>query len=246
MIRFDPATYPGPRADGPVLVMDDEVVALTLDGPPDAPLRPADPGALPGPARVLEPGVARFSVAYGSNASPPRLVDKGLTVAGAVLLPAVVRGWVAAFEARRTGYGAVPLTLVPSPGAVTRTWVLGLAPEALPELDRTEGRLPDGPPATREPDDADPRRAPPGTYQLGPIGDVEVAGRWVLRDALAYLPGPWTQVQITDDGDWRTWPEHNQAAAEAHVHADGPSAPAPAVVDPYLGSWPETPLLPSH
>jgi hypothetical protein len=225
-------------------VIDDEVVALDLDRTPDVALRPTERRTLPDRVRVLDPGVARFSIAYGSNASPLRLVDKGLTVGGAVLLPAVVRGWVPAFEARRTGYGAVPLTLVAAPGVVTETWVLGLPPEALPELDRTEGRLPDGPPATREPDDADPRRAPPGTYQLGPIGDVEVAGRWVLRDALAYLPGPWTQVQITDEGGWRTWPEHDQAAAAAHIDADGPSAPAPAVVAPHLGPWPETPLIP--
>lgn len=193
---------------------------------------------------VLEPEGAVFGVAYGSNASPARLMDKELTGRGAVLLPARVRGFVAAFEARRTGYGAVPLTLVPAPGAVTDTWVLGLPRELLPGLDRTEGRVPDGMPAEREPDDADPRRAPPGTYQLGRVGDVEVAGRWLLPQVPAYLPGPWTRIQITACGTWRTWPEHGQDAAAAHVDRGGPSCPAPPVTDPILGDWPPTPLQP--
>lgn len=218
-------------------------MALGLDGPDDAPLRPAG-GRGARSAPVLEPGAARFVVAYGSNASPLRLRDKELTGQGAVLLPARVRGWVAAFEARRTGYGAVPLTFVPSPGAITETWVLGLPPELLPRLDRSEGRVPDGPPPERAPDDADHRHAPPGTYQLGRVGDVEVAGRFVLRDALAYLPGPWTLAQVTDDGSWRTWPDHDQAAAAAHVDRGGEARAAPPVGDPVLGDWPETPLLP--
>ena len=225
-----------------MLIVDDEVVPLDLDRPADAPLRPADP-EVGHPAPVLEAGVARFCVAYGSNASPPRLMDKELTGQGAILLPARVRGWVAAFEARRTGYGAVPLTFVPAPGAVTDTWVLGLPPELLPRLDRTEGRVPGGPPSERGDDDADPRRAPPGTYQLGRVGDVEVAQRFLLPDALAYLPGPWTRVQVVGGG-WRTWPEHDQAAAAAHVDQGGPSSPAPEVHTPVLGPWPATPLQP--
>jgi len=227
-----------------VLVLDGEVVPLELDGPPDAPLRPADPGTLPDPIRVLQPGVARFCVAYGSNASPLRLRDKELTAQGALLLPARVKGWVAAYEARRTGYGAVPLTFVPCPGAVTPTWVLGLPAALLPRLDRSEGRVPHGPPAEREPDDADHRRAPPGTYQLGRVGDVEVADRFLLPDALAYLPGPWTRVQVTDDGAWRTWPQYDQASAAAHVDRGGDALLAPPVEHPLLGDWPRTPLLP--
>lgn len=219
------------------------MVPLDLDGPPEAPLRPADPGQRSRTFPVLEPGRARLAVAYGSNASPLRLRDKELTAQGALLLPARVQGWVAAFEARRTGYGAVPLTFVPSPGAITRTWVLGLPPALLPRLDRSEGRVPDEPPPERAPDDADHRHAPPGTYQLGRVGDVEVADRFLLRDALAYLPGPWTQVQVVD-GAWRTWPEHDQAAAAAHVDRGGEARPPPPVADPILGDWPETPLLP--
>jgi len=240
--RFDPSQYPGRRPDGPVLVIDDEVVPLRLDGSPDAPLR-TDPGATAGPVPVLEPGVARFGVAYGSNASPARLMDKRLTARGAILLPAVVRGWAAAFEARRTGYGAVPLTFVPSPGAVTSTWVLGLAPAELPLLDRTEGRIATGTPDEVDWQDDDGRFAPPGTYQLGRVGDVHVAGRFLVRGAVAYLPGPATQVQRIA-GDWRTHPASDQAAAARHVDAGGPAAPAPPPRDVLLGDWPDTPLEP--
>ncbi len=240
--RFDPAGYPGRRPGGPVVVLDDEVLPLRLDGSPDAPLR-TDAGATTRPIPVLEPGVARFGVAYGSNASTQRLMDKELTSRGAILLPAVVHGWVAAFEARRTGYGAVPLTFVPSPGAVTSTWVLGLPPEDLPLLDRTEGRVATGTPDEVDRADDDGRFAPPGTYQLGRVGDVHVAGRFLVRSAMAYLPGPATHVQRID-GAWRTYPASDQAAAARHVDAGGPAAPAPPPPDVVLGDWPPTPLEP--
>lgn len=228
------------------MVIGDEVVGLRLDGPPHAPLR-ADPAtiAAAGPVPVLDPGAARFSVAYGSNASPARLMDKGLTARGALLLPAVVRGWVAAFEGRRTGYGAVPLTLVPAPGAVTRTWVLGLVPAALVELDRTEGRVPGHTPAHVRPEAGDARFAAPGTYQLGRVGDVEVAGRFVVRGAVAYLPGPATRVQVVAGG-WRTYPASDQADAARHVDEEGPTFRAPSVGEVVLGPWPETVLEPLH
>jgi hypothetical protein len=70
-----------------------------------------------------------------------------------------------------------------------------------------------------------------------------VAGRWLLHDALAYLPGPWTRVQVVEAG-WRTWPEHDQADAAGHVDQGGPSSPAPDVVASILGPWPQTPLVP--
>lgn len=246
MPRFDPAQYPGERPDGPVLVIRDEVVPLRLDGHPDAPLVVDAPTSVAaGSIRVLQAGVARFAVAYGSNASPLRLMDKELTSRGAILLPAVVRGWVAAFEARRTGYGAVPLTFVPSPGAVTSTWVLGLHPDDLAQLDRTEGRVPDGRDTTAEVGRTrDPARfAPPGTYRLGRVGDVRIAERLMLRRAMAYLPGPATHVQMTGHG-WRTYPAHDQAAAARHVEGDGPSAPAPPPAQAVVGPWPRTPLEP--
>lgn len=242
--RFDPASYPGPRPRGPVLLHDGEVVDLDVDAWLEG-------GAGPGvalsdrpPAPVLhQPGEVRFGVAYGSNASPARLRDKGLDVEGAVLLPARLAGYVPAFEARQTGYGAVPLTLVPEPGVVTDTWVLGLPPTATPLLDRTEGRVIDHTPDQVAPEEADGRFAPPGTYQLGRVGAVTVAGRWQLPGALAYLPGRATRVQCGRDGAWRTWPEVDQAGAVAHLVADGPSRPAPLVAEPVWGPWPRTPVV---
>ncbi len=225
--RFDPARYPGRRPDGPVLVTDDAEVAVSVTG--------AVP-ALPGSVDV------RWSVAYGANADPDRLRDKGLTAEGALLLPAVLVGWVTAFEQRRTGYGAVPLTLVPSPARRLHTWVVGIPAGAVDELDRTEGRAVGGAPSMADPAAGSARHAPPGTYQLGYVGRVDIAGAWVLPAALAYLPGPATRVQVVD-GAWRTWPESDQAAARAHLESGGASEPAPLVTAPVLGPWPSTPLL---
>lgn len=210
-----------------MLVTDEAEVEVSVAG---------DEPALPGPRDL------RWSVAYGANADPERLRDKGLTAAGALLLPAVVVGWVTAFEQRRTGYGSVPLTLVPSPGMRRHTWVLGVPATVLEELDRTEGRAPGGAPSVLDPTAGSARYAPPGAYQLGHVGRVEVAGGWVLPDALAYLPGPATRVQVSG-GSWRTWPESDQAAARAHLEAGGPSEQVPAVTAPVLGAWPETPLV---
>jgi hypothetical protein len=221
---FVAADYPGPRPDGPVLVRDGHVVRVDLDALPDL-------------------GSFRFSVAYGSNASPARLADKGLDQAGAFLLPAMMVGSVPAYEQRWTGYGAVPLTLVPEPGARTRTWVLGLPADATDLLDRTEGRVPGPAPRALGREGAAGRFAAPGTYQLGGIGPVAVADRWWLKDALAYLPGPATRVQLTPEGRWRTWPAFDQRAARRHADAHGPSRPAPAPGRIVAGSWPVTPLV---
>ncbi len=233
---FDPRSYPGPRAAGPAVVHDGRVVQLDLDAWPAGPAVPV----------LREPERIRFVVAYGSNAAPGRLHDKRLDVHGAVLLPARLVGYVAAFEARRTGYGAVPLTLVPEPGAVIDTWVLGLSPAATGLLDRTEGRVAERTPARVRPEHGDGCFAPPGTYQLGRVGGVDVAGRWSLEDALAYLPGRDTRVQCHDDGSWRTWPRFDQAAAAEHLDRGGASRPAPPVAVPVFGPWPGTPLRPKH
>lgn len=238
---FDPASYPGPRPDGPVLVHDGRLHDVeVVDGDGGPALRsPAD-------AAVLAPGVVRWIVAYGSNASPPRLVGKGVDRRGAVLLPAAIEGWVVAFEHRRTGYGSVPVTLVPASGVSTATWVLGLHLADTGRLDRSEGRRTadgksDG--AVEEPDDR--HLAPPGAYRLGRVGRVAVGDHWELPDALAYLPGPSTAVQTDADGGWRTWPDVDQAAALAHVGAAGTTRsarPAPDVDAEIRGAWPATPL----
>ncbi len=237
--RFDPDAYPGRRPDGPVLVTDDAE-------------RPVSIGADRLPEEL------RWSVAYGANADPDRLRDKGLAAEGALLLPAVLTGWRPAFEARRTRYGSVPLTLVPAPGVRTPTWVLGIRAALTGRLDRTEGRA--GGPADRAPTAGDESVGatgrppggtdpppggtdpPPGTYRLGVVGDVEVAGSWWLRPGLAYLPGPAARVQVVDD-DWRCWPAYDQAAAHAHLERSGPSRPAPQAGATVVGAWPATRLV---
>lgn len=234
---FSPQTYPGPRPDGPVLVHGGRLHDVTVAAGDPSPVTPVA-------APVCEPGAARWVVAYGSNASPGRLLDKGLDDRGALLLPATLHGWVAAFEDRRTRYGSVPLTLVPRTGARIETWVLGVHVDDVPVLDRSEGRMVSDAVAATWGDDL--RHAPPGAYRLGHVGEVTVAGRWRLPDALAYLPGPRTRVQIAEDGGWRTWPRWDQAAAAVHVEADGPSRRPPSVDRPVTGPWPDTPLLTVH
>lgn len=230
---FDPASYPGSRPDGPCVVHDGRVHAAVL---------PDDPSAGPRThvhAPVADLDAVRWVLAYGSNASPGRLVDKGLDRRGAWLLPAVLDGWLTAFEDRATRYGSIPLTLVPHAGARLETWVLGVHVDDLPRLDRTEGRYPADVVAVD-----DGRSAPPGAYRLGHVGEVVVADRWRLPDALAYLPGPRTRVQVTAAGSWRTWPRSDQEAAAVHVASGGPAVEPPPVPAPVTGPWPETPLLP--
>jgi hypothetical protein len=233
---FDPAGYPGPRPDAPVLVHDGHVHDVEVVGDAVASLRSSVD------APVLAPEATRWVVAYGSNASPARLVSKRLDRRGAVLLPARLRGWVTAFEHRRTRYGAVPLTLVPRRGAETETWVLGVHVDDVNALDASEGRLaPDV--AGAAGDDGDRwRRAAPDAYRLGHVGEVDVATEWRLLDALAYLPGARTRVQLAADGSWRTWPRWDQASADAHIVAG-----APAVIPPPVrrvgSSWPPTSVL---
>lgn len=244
MIRdFDPLSYPGPRPPGPILVHDGATHPLRVDGPSHAPVRlvAPTPAATSSPA-MSAPGELRWSVAYGSNASPGRLVAKSLDRDGAVLLPARIAGFVPAFEHRRTVYGAVPLTLVPAAGAVHDTWVLGLPARATDLLDLTEGRVRGAAPTTVGAVTGDGRFAPPGTYRLARVGEVAVADRFVLPAALAYLPGPATRVQVTGDGRWRTWPAWDQAAARTHVEVTAADRPAPEVEEPVLGGWPDTPL----
>lgn len=234
---FEPASYPGPRPAGPTLVHRGRAHPLDLA---------SDGGGVPRPdaavdADVLDPDAVRWVVAYGSNASPGRLLDKRLDERGALLLPAELHGWVAAYEARRTGYGSVPLTLVPQAGARLSTWLLGVHEDDVPALDRSEGRL------TSDAVDAswgdDLRQAPPGAYRLGHVGEVVVEDGWRLPDALAYLPGPRTRVQVAPDGGWRTWPRWDQADAATHVASGGPSRLPPPVERPVTGPWPETDLL---
>lgn len=232
-MRFDPDGYPGPRPRGPVLVRGGRTHPLVLDGEAARPWRRPAGGPVPDPAEL------RLCVAYGANASPPRLMDKGLDRRGAVLLPARMTGWVPVFEARRTGYGAVPLTLVPagSPAFAAPSWVLGVHVGDLDVLDRSEGRFPDGGRAGGD----DERTAPAGSYVLAPIGPVAVGERFLLPRALAYQPGPGTRL-LPGPGGWLTWPEHDQAEARARLDTGPSGRPAPVTEAVEVGTWPPTPL----
>ena len=216
--RFDPARYPGPRPTGPVLVRDGAVSPLAVEWP----------GELATPVEL------HYSVAYGSNACVDRIVDKGLDRAGAVLLPARMRGWSPAFAARWTRYGSVPLVLVHDDAdRELDTWVLGVATDALDLLDRTEGRA-------RVVED---QAGGAGSgYVLGRVGPVAVADRYLLPDALAYLPAPGTRLLAGPEGSL-TWPEHDQATAARALADGGPTLAASPPTRVIEGSWPTTPLI---
>lgn len=215
MNRFDPNSYPGSRPDRPVLVWRGRTHAL-------------DPH-LPGPglggvdAPILAAGdERRYVLAYGSNASVDRLLDKGLDSRGILVLPAAAWGWIRAWEARRsTSTGAVPLTLVRGEGCRLDGHVLGVHPDDLDRLDASEYRG--------------------RNYVLGAIGGVAVAARWRLRTAYAYRPAAATRLLTADDGHPLTYPEHDQAAAVARL--DGPTVQVGDRVEPVEG-WPSTPLEP--
>jgi gamma-glutamylcyclotransferase (GGCT)/AIG2-like uncharacterized protein YtfP len=215
MSRFDPATYPGRCADGPVLVWKGAERSLDVRG--------AEP-RLPGcEAPVLHAPDRRWVLAYGANACPARLIDKGLDRRGALLLPAAASGWVTAWEARRSATGAVPLTLVRAPGRRLQTWVLGLHPDDLDRLDSSEGRG--------------------SRYVLGEVGDIAVAARWHLRRALAY--GPARETLVLADGDAiLTHPEHAQAEAAATLESGGETATAQGLPASVEVGWPPTRLEP--
>lgn len=213
--RFDPATYPGSRPAGPVLVFQGEAWPLGIG---------ADGFQAPGPAAgaAVLAGPVRWSVAYGANANVDRLVDKALDSNGAILLPARMRGWTTAWESRRVrSTGAVPLTLVPSDERVVDTWVVGLLPSDTATLDTSEGRG--------------------STYVLGRVGPVAVAGRWCLADALAYGPGPATRT-LTDRGRRALYPASSQADAVALLAADGVTLAADPLPRPIGEGWPQTDL----
>lgn len=161
--------YPGRRPDGPVLVWQERT--WPLDRELSAPEAAGD-------APVLTAADRRWIVAYGGNASPQRLVQKGLDRFGALLLPAVVEGWATATEDRIAKHGAAPLTIVPRPGARLDTWVVGVHPTDLAALDVDEGRG--------------------ERYIVGSLGDAAVAARWRLSPALAYGPAPRTRLRPVD------------------------------------------------
>lgn len=219
-MRFDPAGYPGRPPERPTLVYDGRIWPLRASG---TSLDPFEPVVGTPAAAVLEADAVRWSLAYGANADPDRLVDKGLDRRGAVVLPASARGRERAWEGRRTvSTGAVPLTLVAAPGLRLDVWLLGIHADDTDVLDASEGRG--------------------ANYLLGRVGPVAVADRFLLADALAYGPAAGTEV-VTIGGRPARYPELDQLgaglladdAAGVRLRAD----PLPAA---HEGRWPATPL----
>lgn len=214
-MRFDPRCYPGPRPAGPTLVHDGRSRPVTLSGDPAAPIVVRAGGRPP----VLDD--LRWSFAYGANACVDRLVDKGLDRLGAVLLPAVARGVRAVWEARRSPtHGAVPLTLVPAPGARCDGWLLGVHPRDTTALDRSEGRG--------------------ERYVLATVGSVDVAGRWRASRVPTYGPSPATRVLARDGVP--LWREAADQTGAGRRLAAGGSRPAPRLRPVVVGPWPEVRL----
>ncbi|MDX1657718.1 MAG: gamma-glutamylcyclotransferase family protein [Nitriliruptorales bacterium] len=218
MPRFDPTTYPGTPVGEPTLVFRGRSWPLGLGRHRDEPV--VGPDAVAG-AQVLT-GPWRWSLAYGSNASPDRLIDKGLDTAGAILIPAAVLGWQRAWEARRTtSTGAVPLTLQPAPGARLDVPVLGLLPDDAEILDASEGRGPN--------------------YTLGRIGPVAVGARFHLEDALAYGPTGDTRV-LLEHGRIASYPAVAQSRASELFDRPEPPSVAAEPLGQAGDGWPSTPL----
>lgn len=258
--RFPAESYPGRPPPGPVLVFRGRLWPVVVDGEAGRPVRlaaagesraeaaswPVEVDGLERPDRqaasaprgntphaaVLAPGRVRWSLAYGANADPRRLVDKGLDQRGALLLPAALRGWRRVWEARRSPVtGAVPLTVQPDPGARLDVWVLGVDRDDTARLDASEGRG--------------------QRYMLARVGPVAVAARFLLDAAPAYAPTAATRV-LAGTGGPAAWPGTDQRGA-ARLLAAGRSAPAvrPAAGGAWAradggvvegGGWPSTPL----
>jgi len=112
------------------------------------------PFRTPGRACVVTPGGTRRPVpgeavaagrlpliAAGANASPERLREKlgdALARSGVALVPAEARGLAVVHSAHIAAYGAVPATVLPCPGAVSRVFVLWLTAAQAARLDGTE------------------------------------------------------------------------------------------------------------
>lgn len=106
------------------------------------PYRPSRPaGAEPVEAFALGGGWAGAGpalVAFGANASRAVLEEKLGSRARVGGAPATLLGFDVAYSAHVSPYGAIPATLVPSPGTAVAVAVLRCDPAALEALDATE------------------------------------------------------------------------------------------------------------
>ncbi|MEZ5114660.1 MAG: hypothetical protein R2737_00215 [Candidatus Nanopelagicales bacterium] len=192
-----PATpYPGRRPDVSVLV-DPAGRVHSVASDPSGPGRwRTEHGDLDDhlAAEGAAPLAERVPVlAYGSNASPGKIAqmshpdEAGLPLP-AVLLRARAHGLAAAWaDGRRARDGAVPATLVASPGRVEWMAVLMVAADQWPALDRVEGR----------------GARPESRYRLMRVtaGTVELVDGTVLDPVWAYVgSAPSRRPAVGPDG----------------------------------------------
>jgi hypothetical protein len=83
-------------------------------------------------------GSGEALVAFGANASAAVLEAKLGPDVPVTARPASLTGFDVAYSAHVSPYGAIPATLVPSPGTAVGVQLLSLAPGALAALDATE------------------------------------------------------------------------------------------------------------
>ena len=78
-------------------------------------------------------------LAVGANASPDRLAAKFGSDDVIPVMRAILEDFVIVFAGHFCGYGAIPATLYPCPGAHTRIWINWLTPAQRQIMHRSEG-----------------------------------------------------------------------------------------------------------
>ena len=79
-------------------------------------------------------------LASGSNAAPSRLAAKFGRSDGVVpVTRGILHDFVVVFAGHFTGYGAIPATLFPHPGAAINIWITWLTEDQLTIMHRSEG-----------------------------------------------------------------------------------------------------------
>lgn len=124
--------YPYPSPRGSFLLRGEEVTELVP--------RETAPGGGVSQTSVSLPAGHRPLLAYGANASPAALTRKlaGLPQAPLFAARARLEDFDVVYSAHVSPYGAVPATLLPSPGTSVEVHVLYLDEEQLPRLVATE------------------------------------------------------------------------------------------------------------
>ncbi|SLN43451.1 hypothetical protein [Oceanibacterium hippocampi] len=130
-------------------------------------------------------------IAAGSNAAPARLADKFAGDAGVIpVTTATLRDVATVYSAHFAGYGAIPATLIPHPGAVAPVHVTWLDPAQLERMHASEALGVNYDFVSLGPLPVDPRGGTPRTIEahayLSRYGALLDDGRPI---ALSALPG---------------------------------------------------------